>query len=909
MKCSRKGFIMVKGVSGNMDSHAAAKDRERVISAFSAPKKYIFPPAGKAVDREKELSLEKGAALVNSFPDEEGLLVTAFDRLKEVLKAKKIPVKKNAPSIVFRKDGRITGESYLLNITPECVILSSGEREGMRRGIYEIISLLENSANKSLPLGKRKNSWKIKNRISRSFYSPIYRAPYFIDELLSDVEYYPAPYLNRLAQDGINGVWLTLKLREVSYSSIQKKDSRMEERLQHLRKTVEKCRLFGIKVYALFLEPEGFNGKNEFAEENPVLKGVDWGYGQRCFCPSSETAQKHLYEQMKNLFHAVPGLGGVINLPWGEGLCSCFFGGNTNVKGATDFLCPRCHGLPPYQVMLNFLKPQFDGMRDAAPEAEYIFWFYQASNSPTIARWFYDCIAHFPKDMIFMANFESGIKVEQQGRTLYGGDYWQGKPGASQLFIDMAESAAKVCRVGAKLQVSNAHEIATVPDIPIPPTFYNKYKVLRECQVDTVLYCWYFGCYPGLMNRAVKLLSYEKMPAGKSAFLRELVKGFVPEEYEKDVMAAWELFSKAFALYPVNSGIQYRGPVNSGIVWELFPEAAMRELTANWQPFARSGDCVGDCLMNYPIENAVIQFKDMADMWEKGWKKVARFKEIFDPAAPAGEFLRYAESISILLKNAYHVMNFYLLRKELYAGNISAVSGMKKMVKGQMELVKRLIPLCCNDPFLGYHSEAEIRKFSPALLAKQLKHLSGLLKKDLPNLEKKLAAGGEPSYPRGIYEKKMRPGEDWVQLRDFRFRVTVKDAPGKGENILLKVEFECPANGKSVTSLSEQLCIHLADTLITRYPVVFSCNPTGIFRSPFEKYDWRVETGANEDYSGYFEVEYPRPSSGKLAFEIIRQRYYDDTLYICSWADPALESKRSDPYAVKTSYLGLLMLD
>lgn len=899
---------MVKDNSVNMDSNAAAKDREKVISTFAAKKKYIFPPKRKAL-AGKELSLEKGVTLRIDFPDEEELLLTAYDRLKEVLAARKISVK-SAGGIpcLFQYDKTISGETYLLSVTKERILVSAGEREGMRRGIYELISQLEEAQGKFLPLMEKKNSWRVKNRISRSFYSPIYRFPYFIDELLSDVDYYPEPYLHRLAQEGVNGVWLTVKLREVSYSSIQKKDPKMTIRLAHLKKSVERCRKFGIKVFLFFIEPDGFVGKDEFAEEYPELKGVDWGYGQICFCPSSETAQKHLFEQMQNLFRTIPQLGGVINIPWGEGLCSCFFGGNTTTKGYTDFLCPRCKGLPPYKVLLNSLAPQFEGMRSVAPEAEYIFWFYQASNSPTVAEWLYDCIRHLPKDMIFMGNFESGIKVEQQGRTLYGGDYWQGKPGASQLFIDMAKCAMDHCRVGAKLQVSNSHELATVPDIPIPGTFYSKYKVIEECKADTLLYCWYFGCYPGLMNKAVKALSYEKMPKNETVFLKELAGRIAPEEYEKELVEAWKLFSKAFALYPVNSGIQYRGPVNAGIVWELFPEAAILDLTSAWMPYQRSGDCVGNCLMNYPIEDAVKQFEAMAKMWEKGWKKLQKIEGKFPFGTPAEELCRYAKSISILLSSAHRVMKFYLLRKELYGGKYSVISGMKKIVKEQLSAIDELIPLCKIDPFLGYHSEAEIRKFSPVLLEKQKKHLHSLLEKQLPKLEKKLASGKKPSYPPGVFQQKMVPDGNWVNLRDFRFRAEVKDSPEDKKNILLHIDFECYAEGKSVVSLSEQLCIHICDTLFTRYPVVFSCNPTGIFRSPLEKFQWKVEKRENDDYSGSFTLEYPRPASGLLAFEIIRQRYVDDTLTTTSWADPEIKSQRTNPYDVMSRFMGLLIL-
>ena len=50
----------------------------------------------------------------------------------------------------------------------------------------------------------------VKTRISRCFFAPPSHASNegTVNELASDIDYYPDEYLNRLAHDGINGLWL-----------------------------------------------------------------------------------------------------------------------------------------------------------------------------------------------------------------------------------------------------------------------------------------------------------------------------------------------------------------------------------------------------------------------------------------------------------------------------------------------------------------------------------------------------------------------------------------------------------------------------------------------------------------------------------------------------------------------------
>ena len=154
------------------------------------------------------------------------------------------------------------------------------------------------------------------------------------------------------------------------------------------------------------------------------------------------------------------------------------------------------------------------GMHDAAPDAELISWLYMpqpqrfvTGDTYTLADWVYDLPAHTPKGVILQFNFESGVSRTEFGKLLVGGDYWISNPGPSTRFSRIAKVARENgTKVSAKIQTGNSHEVATVPFVPVPSLLYRKFSAMRSLGVSHTMLCWYFGNYPGLMNKAAGLI-------------------------------------------------------------------------------------------------------------------------------------------------------------------------------------------------------------------------------------------------------------------------------------------------------------------------------------------------------------------------------------------------------------------
>ena len=87
-------------------------------------------------------------------------------------------------------------ESYRIDVGADGkVTITTEDDEGLRRAVYYYQDRVR--ADDLAPCVRK--PW-VRNRIARCFFGPIKRPPLNHDELMDDVDYYPEPYLDRLAQ-------------------------------------------------------------------------------------------------------------------------------------------------------------------------------------------------------------------------------------------------------------------------------------------------------------------------------------------------------------------------------------------------------------------------------------------------------------------------------------------------------------------------------------------------------------------------------------------------------------------------------------------------------------------------------------------------------------------------------------
>ena len=691
-----------------------------------------------------------------------------------------VPVPTNGVTFVR---GKVEGyESYRIDVAPDGkVTVTTEDDEGLRRAIYYYQDRVRAGDLKSCV----RKPW-VRNRISRCFFGPIKRPPLNHDELMDDVDYYPEAYLDRLAHEGINGLWLTVEWRDLAETSFTRRSPDADRRLAKLRSTVERCLKYGIKTWIFCIEPKAVEKDDPLYREHPGMFGASaWG-GRALLCTATPEAQRYIEESVRDIFSRVPRLGGIMMIAHGERDTTCL-SPISSVDGVRrGDGCPRCAHLEPWQIYRNTTDAIVRGIRAAGSDAEYISWFYQPQVQPERAPWVAECARHVPEGVTFVYNFESGAIKEQVGRYRNGGDYWLSYVGPAGGFSAVAEAGRQAgCRIGAKIQVGNSHEVATVPFVPVPGLLYRKYRAMKAAGVSTVLQCWYFGNYPGVMNKAAGELAFDDFADGEEAFLGKLA---APDWGADAVLVAdvWKRFSDAYAEYPLSNDMQYYGPFHAGPAWPLYADVRLLPLGRTWKPQdAPSGDTIGEALENHTIEEAAIlaarmakgvqirdeQGNDVLDALASRWKDdPERIRDI-----------GVMKALECQFASGCNILRFYAARaRALYESRVrrnqdvalASLREMDALVSSEEEVTATLLPLAREDSRLGFHSEAEAHQYHPAKLEWRLGELKGTHEQ----IAKIVAAveSGEP-YPESDFERNApscRSGGGWTEMRDgSRFRV------------------------------------------------------------------------------------------------------------------------------------------
>ena len=228
----------------------------RFLDDLKSPLEYRFSDGPPAADQ----FLAGGVDIRVEFPADiaEGF-ETALWSLRRVLKAKEIAESgPDAYPITIRQDPTLEHEEYVIAITVAETVITAADADGVRRGVYFFEDRLCEVNGAAATIGEWRRKPYVKHRISRCFFGPTYRPPFFVDELLNDIDYYPEEYLNKLAHANINGLWLSMYFRDLPSSVFPGRGAQAEKRFAKLRQVVERCGRFGIRIYIYICEPKGF---------------------------------------------------------------------------------------------------------------------------------------------------------------------------------------------------------------------------------------------------------------------------------------------------------------------------------------------------------------------------------------------------------------------------------------------------------------------------------------------------------------------------------------------------------------------------------------------------------------------------------------------------------------------------
>ncbi|OGV67565.1 MAG: hypothetical protein A3K19_13465 [Lentisphaerae bacterium RIFOXYB12_FULL_65_16] len=708
--------------------------------------------------RRGEAHFPAGVRLAPAFDDPRGVLQTAYVDFRFFLRCAGLR-SNGAYRIVTARAPTSVREEYRVTVYPDRCELTANDADGIRRGLVWIEDEMLRRGGPFLPLGELTRTPLIRTRISRCFYGPVNRPPKCKDELADDVDYYPDEYLNRLAHEGSNVLWMTIHFFQTVPSKIIPEYGRHAgPRLDKLRRTVEKCARYGIRIYPFCIEPAAFTWNYPevaaAAAAHPDLKGHN-----NAFCTSTEKGRAYVEEATRTLFSEVPGLGGLIVIPVGERFTHCYSagipdGGSWPARNT----CPRCSLRTPHEVLAEVLATLAKGMHAVNPEAELVAWPYGQSicwGKPKTA----DAAGHMPREIILQHNFETGGHNVQLGKPRPTWDYWLSYVGPSDLFRGCATAAvAHGTRMSAKLQVGCSHEVATTQVVPAPGLLYRKYRAMHDLGVSSAMHSWYFGTYPSLMTKAANELSFAPFPKTEKAFLQHLA-GRDWGRFTPQVVTAWDWFLKGYSQYPTAHIFGYFGPMHDGPVWPLHLEPRRRPPAPTWQVgYPPSGDYIAECVTNgFTLEEKLILCKRMASRWNQGVRVLKKLLPHVQDQPERVKDIGIATALGLQFRSGYNILYFYALREELAEARQPAVrrrllAQMKRIVRAELEIDAELLPLAEADSRLGFHSEAEGYKYFPDLIRWRMAQLRDLLETEFPAVAAR-AGLGEPLFPDYTGEK------------------------------------------------------------------------------------------------------------------------------------------------------------
>lgn len=708
---------------------------------------HMSPPPnwGRRHARSTEADLRGGVNIINEFEDPEGLLETAHRDFERFLSVHGIP-QDGAYRLRIMFAETECFEAYVIAAGPDECVVKAADTEGIRRALVYLEDEMLRREGPYLPLEPIRRKPFIKTRITRCFFSPTNRPPKNEEELSDDVDYYPDEYLNRLAHEGINAVWIYTLFKDLLPSSVIPEYGKdYQRRIDKLNLTISRCARYGIKVYVFGIEPVSTYRSPELLEHHKDMLGQHWGDDLYALCLSNEKGAEYAQEATRTLFTLAPKLGGLIIITVGECNSHCASGTDDNLTRAGLINCPHCAGKPPNQILAEAESILAKGMHSVSPEADFISWRY--GQRTWGKERVIESASSIGEDTIYMQNFEDLGEEEQLGRKRVAIDYYLSYVGPSEMFSESAKAAKKAGRrVFAKLQVCCSHEVSSVPYVPVPGILYKKYRAMRELGVDGVLQCWYTGNYPSIMNKAAGELSFEPFFLDEYSFLRHLAGIYWGVETE-NVVQAWKYFERGYSNFPLNVGFAWYGPMNDAPVWplQLIPKNLPLGCTCSTYDMV-GGDRIGESLMcGHTLDEAVT----LCEMMSAEWKEGVALLEQADAGEhrPRTEQKSVASALDYQFESGLNVMRFYQFRELLATGTDNAkacLDAMERIVTQEIGISEKLKALCESDKRLGYHSEGEGYKYFPQKLEWRIGKLRDLLGTEFPEVARRIENGDAP---------------------------------------------------------------------------------------------------------------------------------------------------------------------
>lgn len=504
---------------------------------------------------------------------------------------------------------------------------------------------------------------------------------------------YPEGLLVRLAQAGVNGVWLQAVLHKLAPCPWEpERSARYAERLKNLRGLVARAKKHGLRIYLYLNEPRAM--PEIFFATRPQLKGASEG-DHAALCTSEPSVQAFLRNSIATICRAVPDLGGFFSISASENLTNCWSHGG----GAK---CPRCSKRPPADVIAEVNRLFHDGIREAGSQAQMIAWDWGWNDA-----WAGDVIKQLPVEVAVQSVSEWSLPIERGGVKSEVGEYSISSigpgPRAQRHWQIARERGLKTI---AKIQAGCTWELSAVPYIPAVENVARHAENLRGANIDGLMLGWTLGGYPSPNLEVVA-----ETLAGSSAeaaMLRVAERRF-GGALAPAVVTAWRGFSAAFREFPYHGGVVYSAPQQVGPANLFWTEPTGYAASMVGFPY----DDLNAWRAIYPPEVFIQQLEKVAGGFERS---LAELQSATRLAAATAEQRRawerecgVAAAAAVHFQSAANQARFVSARNALAKAGGSAAAArlrmeMERVLRSEIALARRLYALQRQDSRLGFEA-------------------------------------------------------------------------------------------------------------------------------------------------------------------------------------------------------------
>jgi hypothetical protein len=539
----------------------------------------------------------------------------------------------------------------------------------------------------------------------KSLVNPRYVYSYFAlygDPLMeTGIDPFPDGFLERLEQNGINGVWLQAVLRNMAPSNIFPEfGAGWETRMRNLNKLIERAGIYGVKIYLYLNEPRSM--PSAFFRRYTEIKGTHDPGDTDFFamCTSTPQVREWLAGALAHLFSSAPELGGIFCITASENLTNCYSHGHPE-------FCPRCCKRSGSEVIAEVIQTLREGVRRSSATADVIAWDWGwgedwIPNSAEAAA----VVPRLSRDVALLSVSEWDKQIDRGGHQTRVNEYSISVVGPGPRALrNWALARNHGNPAFAKVQWSATWEISAVPYIPVPNLVLDHCENLLKAGVQGLMASWTVGGYPSPNFDVAKAFYFSPLP-DRDRVLRDVAVERYGPEAAFGILEAWNTFSRAFVEYPMEGGgVVYRIPAQHGPANLLRAHPTGYKAGMMLFPYDDYKNWVG----SYPVEVAQRQFEKMAALWEPGLEAFRRALQHvpLDKRASARKDFNIAESCYLHFKSVANQINFYRLRAAYEARperRPAIAAQMTRIAREEIELAIHQYPIARRNSEIGFEA-------------------------------------------------------------------------------------------------------------------------------------------------------------------------------------------------------------